>query len=220
MRGALVVCLLVVVAIVGCSSAAGGPSVSSTSVLLTLGSSRAPVEPGRYVGTVANGSVALTFDVTDASWLGAQEGEDFYLEPPGDPGGLTVIHFDGSFAEDGCTENFAAGTRSAAALIDDLSRDKIVKDLKKGATSLAGYPAVQLDVRAAVGSVCSGATSAPIWGVKGSWGLQLVDGEAARFIAADVNGATLVVIVDAYNPADLPPLLAKAQPIILSLAMR
>jgi hypothetical protein len=193
------------------------PSADASTGPATIGNG--DVEPGRYRSTTLGPTIE--FEVGDDGWMGQEDLPEigFALIPNELPGGLSVVAFNGEVYAEACSnEERTEIDASAEAFVDWLAAHPELEAEPPVEVTLGGQPAFQVDVDAGVGTACDPwnwlwVLPAPVND------FHLNEGELARIIAADVGDATVVVVIESFEPPDHPELLELAQPILDSMTI-
>jgi hypothetical protein len=178
-----------------------------------------PVAPGRYRSSTTG--VTVEFDIA-GEWEGAADIPEvgFWLAPAGIDGGLTMTHFPGEVFTDPCSpEGSEAIDRSAEAFIGWLAAHPELDAAEPVEATLAGRPAIQLDVSTVVGEECPENPRLWLWVLPTVGDFHLNEGEAARVIAADIGETTLVAVLETFDPDQQQALLDAAAPVLESMTV-
>lgn len=177
------------------------------------------VAPGRYRSSTTG--VTVEFDVA-GDWVGAADIPEagLWLAPAGVDGGMSLTHFPGEVFVDPCSPDATEGIdRSAEAFIGWLAAHPELDAADPVEVTLAGRPALQLDVSASVGDTCPESPRIWLWVLPTVGDFHLDEGEAARFIAADIGETTLVVVLETFDPSQQQALLDAAAPVLESMTI-
>lgn len=178
-----------------------------------------PVAPGRYRSSTTG--VTVEFEVA-SDWVGAADIPEagLWLAPVGVDGGMSLTHFPGEVFADPCRPEPTETTdRSAEAFIGWLAAHPELDAAESFEATLAGRPALQLDVSASVGDTCPESPRIWLWVLPTVGDFHLDEGEAARFIAADIGETTLVVVLETFDPSQQQALLDAAAPVLESMTI-
>jgi hypothetical protein len=165
--------------------------------------------------------LTATFTIASPGWQGEiyADGFDLVIQGP-TGGGFNITHFVGAIFSDPCSpdakKNVAA---SAKAFIDALAANKQLKVGAPVTTTLAGAPAIQVDVTADALPACAG-PRIWLWVLPTVGDFHLNNGEAARFIAADIGGQTIIAVSETFSAANQGGFVAKVQPILDSMTIK
>lgn len=191
------------------SSEAGTPTLPNGSI---------PV--GDY--TVTFGGITNTFTIDTPGWKGRTHLDGWSVEPPDVRGAVSMTSFGGSVFIDPCS---STGTKvieaTPSSFIDFIAANKHLHAAKPTKVELAGGDAIQLDVTADVTPACSSGPEISLWVFRVPVGdFHLNQGQAARFIAVDVGGRTIVLSIETLDGGDQAKLLAGSKSILDSLKVR
>jgi hypothetical protein len=178
------------------------------------------LRPGRYRSTTTG--LTVEFELAEAGWIGAEDIPEtgFALVRPGIEGGVTVTHFPGEVFSEPCSPDATEPIdASAEAFVGWLAAHPELDAAEPEATTLGGHPATQLDVSAAVGEECPDFPRIWLWVLPTVGDFHLDEGEAARFIAADVGETTLVVVIETFDPSQQDALLEASEPLLDSMTV-
>jgi hypothetical protein len=187
-----------------------GPSTVTSEVLAA----------GPYRSTSTG--VTVDFEIPGDGWVGVEDVPEagFALVRSGIEGGVTVTHFDGEVFAEPCTPDAQSSVEaSARGFVDWLAAHPELDAADPVDTTLSGQPAIQLDVTADVGAECPETPRIWLWVLPVVGDFHLDEGEAARFIAADVGDTTLVIVIETFDPAQQDDLLEATAPILESLTV-
>lgn len=210
-------------------SAATSPSISpvpTPSPMATSSEAGTPALPNGSIPvgdyTVTFGGITNTFTIDTPGWKGRTHLDGWSVEPAGVRGAVSMTTFGGSVFIDPCS---STGTKVIEAtprsFIDFIAANKHLHAAKPATVKLAGGDAIQLDVTADVTPACSSGPEISLWVFRVPVGdFHLNQGQAARFIAADVGGRTVVLSIETLDGGDQAKLLASSRSILDSLKVR
>jgi hypothetical protein len=176
--------------------------------------------PGRYETTTPGPSVM--FEVTDAGWFADDiPTVGFALSREQIRGGVSLTSFPGEVFTKPCSPAELTSTAGTAqAFIDVIAANPELKATQPKATKLGGHDALQIDVTADVPPECPDSPRIWLWVLPYVGDFHLDEGEAARFITAEVGETTLVLTVETFDPTQQEALLKATDALLATMTIQ
>lgn len=166
--------------------------------------------------------VDVSFEVKAPGWVGIADvpGAGFGLNRAESEGAISVVPFPGEVFSDPCKDAPVEPLeRSADAFINWIAAHPELKATAPVETTLGGHPALQVDVTADVGEPCPDSPRIWLWVLPIVRDFHVDEDEAARFIAADVGGTTVVTVIETFDMTKQADLLAASEPVLESMVI-
>jgi hypothetical protein len=135
-------------------------------------------------------------------------------------GGVTFTTFGGEVFSQPCSgEGTEPIEATAAAFIAWLAAHPELQATEPVETTLAGHPALQLDVTSDVAPECPETPRIWLWVLPTVGDFHLDENEAARFIVADIGEQPTVIVIETFDMTQQQALLAAIEPILDSMVI-